>query len=150
MAADRKVPYGAFNFRVTFGTGEEFGGFSDVSGLGTEFTMAEYREGNDKENHVRKVPMVFKAGDVTLKRGIVNSQALWSWVEDVRRRGAPGRKATVKITLLNEARDPVQSWLLRDVTPMKLNGPTLAAKGGGDVAMEELVLSPETLEMTFP
>ena len=27
--------------------------------------------------------------------------------------------------------------------PMKYTGPTLAAKGGGDVAMEELVLSAE-------
>ena len=30
--------------------------------------------------------------------------------------------------------------------PLKYTGPTLAAKGGGDVAMEELVLSIESLE----
>jgi hypothetical protein len=30
---------------------------------------------------------------------------------------------------------------------MKWTGPTLAAKGGGDVAMEELVLSAENLQM---
>jgi hypothetical protein len=29
---------------------------------------------------------------------------------------------------------------------MKYTGPTLAAKGGGDAAMEELVLSSESLE----
>jgi hypothetical protein len=30
---------------------------------------------------------------------------------------------------------------------MKYSGPTLAAKGGGDVAMEELVLSVEDFEL---
>jgi hypothetical protein len=30
--------------------------------------------------------------------------------------------------------------------PMKWTGPTLTAKGGGDVAMEELVLSVEKIE----
>jgi hypothetical protein len=30
---------------------------------------------------------------------------------------------------------------------MKYTGPTLAAKGGGDVAMEELVLSVQGLEL---
>jgi phage tail-like protein len=51
----------------------------------------------------------------------------------------------VVITLRDEAGSPVQSWKLRGVVPMKYTGPTLAAKGGGDVAMEELVLSAEEL-----
>jgi hypothetical protein len=41
----------------------------------------------------------------------------------------------------------VQRWNLRGVIPLKWTGPTLAAKGGGDVAMEELVLSAEYLEL---
>jgi len=142
----RPTPYGAFNFSVTIG-GADVGGFSDVSGLTTEFTMAEYREGTDMENHVRKVPGVFKAGDVTLKRGIVSSQVIWVWIQDVRTRGVLGKKDAVVIKLLDEQRNTVQSWTLRSVAPMKFTGPTLAAKGGGDVAMEELVLSAETVEM---
>ena len=35
--------------------------------------MPEYRNGNDKENHVRKVPGMHKVADVTLKRGIIGS-----------------------------------------------------------------------------
>ena len=35
--ANRNTPYGAFNFVVEFdGSEEPFGGFSDVSGIGTE------------------------------------------------------------------------------------------------------------------
>jgi phage tail-like protein len=142
----RTTPYGAFNFIVNVGTGEAFGGFSDVSGLQTEITMAEYRAGNDKLNHVRKVQGVHKVGDVTLKRGIVSSADLWSWIQDTRTKG-PDAKREVSITLRDEAGQPVQTWNLHNVVPLKYTGPTLAAKGGGDVAMEELVLSSEGLDL---
>jgi phage tail-like protein len=42
--------------------------------------------------------------------------------------------------------EAVLTWKLRNAMPIKWTGPTLTAKGGGDVAMEELVLSVETLE----
>jgi phage tail-like protein len=144
----RTHPYGAFNFLVNLngpvGADEPLGGFSDVSGLGTEVTVAEYRTGRDPENHVRKVPGVYKVSDVTLKRGIVNSSDLWDWIAQVRKEGV-GAQRTVTITLRDEAANPVQTWTLRNVVPLKWTGPTLAAKGGGDVAMEELVLSAESL-----
>jgi len=144
--AERITPYGAFNFVVNFDGGEEFGGFSDVSGIGTEVTVAEYRSGNDKENHVRKVAGVHKVSDVTLKRGIVNFDSLWSWIDETRSAG-PAAQKTVAVTLLDEAPNPVRTWLLRGCIPMKYTGATLAGKGGGDVAMEEIVLSAEGFEI---
>ncbi len=144
--AERTAPYSAFNFVVYFDNGEEFGGFSDVSGIGTEVTVAEYRSGNDTENHVRKVPGINKTGDVTLKRGIVNLYSLWPWIRDTRSAG-PAAQKNVAVTLLDEARNPVRTWLLRGCFPMKYSGPTLAGKGGGDVAMEEIVLSVEGFEI---
>jgi hypothetical protein len=59
----------------------------------------------------------------------------------------PGAQRTVVITLRDEAGNDIQSWILRGVVPMRYSGPTLAAKGGGDVAMEELVLSVEGLDL---
>jgi phage tail-like protein len=145
--ADRQTPYGAFNFIVEFDGQEIFGGFSDVSGLNTEMTIAEYRTGNDKENHVRKVPGLHKVGDVTLKRGIINSKDLWEWITQTRTTGYKAKRS-VTITLLDESRQNTdQRWVLRGVVPLKWTGPTLAAKGGSDVAMEELVLSCEALEL---
>jgi phage tail-like protein len=144
--AERQTPYGAFNYIVNFDGGEEFGGFSDVSGIGSEVTVAEYRNGNEKENHVRKVPGIHKNSDITLKRGIINSKSLWDWIKQVRTTGVNAQKG-VTVTLLDEARTPVQTWVFRGVIPMKYTGPTLAAKGGGDVAMEELVLSVQGLEL---
>jgi phage tail-like protein len=144
--ANRSTPYGAFNFIVNFDGAEAFGGFSDVSGIGTELTVAEYRNGNDRENHVRKVAGIHKVGDVTLKRGILNSKSLFEWVKQARTAG-PQAQRNVTITLLDEAQAPVQTWGLRGVIPLKYTGPTLAAKGGGDVAMEELVLSAQGFEI---
>ncbi len=148
--AERTTPYGAFNFTVNLngpnGPETPLGGFSDVSGLGIEITMSEYRNGNDKENHVRKVAGIHKVTDVTLKRGIVNSSDLWEWLKETRRTG-PAAQRTVTISLLDEAGETVESWTLRNVVPMKWTGPTLAAKGGGDVAMEELVLSAEGMDL---
>ena len=141
----RQTPYGAFNFLVEI-DGQEFGGFSDVSGLSSDITVAEYRNGNDRVNHVRKVPGMHKVSDVTLKRGIVNSADLWAWVSQTRT-ASVGAQRAVTVTLLDEARNAVQRWLLRGVIPMKYSGPSLAAKGGGDVAMEELVLSAEDFEI---
>jgi phage tail-like protein len=143
--ATRNTPYGAFNFVVNFDGGEVFGGFSDVSGIGTEMTVAEYRNGNERDNHVRKVPGVHKVGDVTLKRGVVDSKSLFEWIKDVRVNGVKGQKKSVTITLRDEAQAPVQTWVLGNVIPLKYTGPTLAGKGGGDVAMEEIVLSAESL-----
>ena len=145
---DRTTPYGAFNFLVNLngpiGEDQPLGGFSDVSGLTSEITIAEYRNGNDRPNHVRKVPGVHKTGDVTLKRGVVNSSDLWEWITQTHTTSIAAKR-TVVITLRDESGTPVQKWTLGGVVPMKYTGPTLAAKGGGDVAMEELVLSSESL-----
>jgi len=148
--ADRTTPYGAFNFLVNLngpiGEDQPLGGFSDVSGLTSEITISEYRNGNDRPNHVRKIPGVHKTGDVTLKRGIVNSTDLWEWIAQTQLQSV-GAKRTVVITLRDEAGNPVQKWTLGGAVPMKYTGPTLAGKGGGDVAMEELVLSSESLDV---
>src|SRR5262245_29532506 len=56
--AIRDNPYGAFNFLVRLGDGVEdevVGGFSDVAGLANEVKYVEYRNGNDPQNHVRKI-----------------------------------------------------------------------------------------------
>uniref|UniRef100_A0A832A5M3 Phage tail protein n=1 Tax=Desulfacinum infernum TaxID=35837 RepID=A0A832A5M3_9BACT len=145
MAADRLVPYGAFNFAVEI-DGIPVAGFSDVSGLNTEITISEYREGTYPLNHVRKVPGMHKVGDVTLKRGIIDSKEFWDWIKQVRQEGVRAQR-NVSVILMDESHNEVQRWNLRGVIPLKWTGPTLAAKGGGDVAMEELVLSAEALEL---
>lgn len=141
------TPYRAFNFTVKLNTGEdpefELGGFSDVSGLAHETTPAEYRV--SKENLVRKIPGLHKVGDVTLKRGLVDSLEFFKWIKQTREMGSKAKR-DVLITLRDETGKPVRSWRLLAVVPLRYTGPTLAAKGGGDVAMDELVLSSEGIQ----
>lgn len=147
MATFRDNPYGAFNYLVSLGTGDEstvVAGFSDVSGLGTEIAYSDYRNGNEKFNTVRKVANTFKNDDITLKRGLIGSTDLFQWFKRVSDGDHEPRQVT--ITLLDEARQAVLSFRLRNAQPKKWVGPTLAAKGGGEVAMEELHLVHEGIE----
>jgi phage tail-like protein len=151
MPTYRDNPYGAFNFIVTLGgssgSGEEghiVGGFSDVSGLGFDVSYAEYRNGNERFNTSRKVPNTHKNDDVTLKRGLVGSADLFEWLKGVRDGRSDPRNVT--ITLNDEARNAVATFTLRNAQPKKWSGPTLAAKGGSEVAMEELHLVHEGIE----
>ena len=53
MAILRERPYGQFNFLVDLGDGNTegpAGGFQEVSGIGMEAVVIEYRNGNSKEN----------------------------------------------------------------------------------------------------
>ncbi len=153
MATYRETPYGAFNFIVALGgdqgdgsLGTIIGGFSDVSGLGHEVSYSEYRNGNEKFNTARKVPNTTKVNDVTLKRGLVGATDLYAWVREAVDGTIDERQIT--ITVLDEARNPVATYKLRNAQPKKYSGPTLAAKGGGEVAMEELTLVCEGIDLT--
>jgi phage tail-like protein len=145
MSDQRQSPYSAFNFLVEFNGQNISAGFSEVTGLGAEITMAEYRNGNDRENHVRKIPNINKVSDVTLKRGIIKSKDLWDWINVARREGWTAQR-NVTITLMDETQNAVQRWILQNAVPIKYTGPGLNAKGGSDVAMEELVLSSEGIQ----
>jgi phage tail-like protein len=146
---ERTSPYSNYNFVVDLkspgvdAVRSPLGGFSDATGLGTELTVAEYRNGNSLEMHVNKISGLHKVNDVTLKRGIIDSSDFWGWIDDVRTRSVASQR-DVEITMNDEAGQPVQKWTLRGCVPLKYAGPTLAGKGG-DIAMEELTLSAEGL-----
>ena len=74
MATLRERPYVQFNFLVYLGDGNETqpqGGFQEMSNVGMEVTVAEYRVGNARENSVQKITGLNKATDVTMKRGVI-------------------------------------------------------------------------------
>jgi phage tail-like protein len=148
MATERDNPYSNFNFLVDLGTGDTDSikaGFQEVSGLNIEVTSADYRNGNEKTNHVRKVNGMYKVGDVTLKRGLIGALDLYTWIKAVRD-GDQSVRRSVTIQLQDEAHSgPVMTWRLTNARPMRYTAPTMNAKGGTDVAIEELVLSCEDL-----
>ena len=117
-----------------------------MSAISTEVTVTEYRNGNSKENSPIKITGLNKATDVTMKRGIIGALDLYAWLDDIRN-GNQNALRTVTIQLQNEDHsEVVQTWKLLRARIIKHSSGPFNAKGT-DVAMEELVLAYERLEM---
>ncbi len=149
MATVRERPYNRFNFLVDLGDGNTDGpdaGFAEVSGLGMQLEVIEYRNGNSRENEPMKITGLARVGDVTLRRGLIGSLKLYRWIDQIRN-GDTNALRTVTIQLQNEDHTAtVQTWkLLRARIIKHTSGPFNA--NGGDVAMEEMVLAFERLEL---
>jgi phage tail-like protein len=149
MATERERPYSQFNFRVSWDGLDENSvqaGFQEVSGLGMEITVAEYRAVNYNENAPIKITGTVKTPDVTFKRGLIGSLDLYAWLNEVRN-GAQDQLKTVTIKLMSEDRaDIAQEWVLTNARPMKYTGPTLTGTGT-EVAVEELVMAAERIDV---
>ena len=154
MAEYRDLPYSQFNFLVDLGTGDTDSyqaGFQEVSGLGIEVALAEYRNGNEQVNAPRKVPGLFKVPDVTFKRGVIGATDLYDWINKTR--NPPKNeidsesKRNITVHLLSEDRKTTaMTWKLTNAFPMKYTAPTLNSTGA-DVAIEELVVACEQIEL---
>ncbi len=148
MAVLRDHPYGQFNFLVDLGTGDTDGpdgGFQEVSQIGMEVAVAEYRNGNDKENSPRKIAGLTKVSDVTLKRGVIGSTALFEWIRQVRDGDQSTRTVTIQL-MSEDHTGAVLVWRLLRARIVKHTSGPFNAKGT-DVAMEELTLAYERLEI---
>ena len=149
MAELRERPYSQFNFLVDLGSGDTNtvqAGFQEVSGLGMEITVAEYRNGNERDNAPRKITGMYKVPDITLKRGVIGALDLYTWLNDVRN-GSQDALRTVTIQLLSEDRATVaMEWKLTNARITKYTGPSLNGKGT-DVAVEEVTLACERIDL---
>ena len=143
--ARRDDPYSAFNFVVEI-DGLPEAGFAEIGGIGFSTDTIEYREGGDPQNGTRKIAGLARYTDVTLRRGLVGSLDFFHWLR-ASADGAADARRNVAIRLLSEDRSTtVMTWrLLRARIVKHVSGPLNAS--GTDVAMEELVLAYERLEV---
>jgi len=149
MATFRERPYCEFNFLVDLGDGNSDGpqaGFQEVAGLSTWLAVTEYRAGNSKENTPIKLTGLSKVSNVSLQRGVIGSLDLYQWLDQVRS-GSQNALRTVTIQLQSEDRATiVQTWRLLRARIIKHSSGPFNAKGS-EVAIEEIVLAFERLEM---
>lgn len=144
MAEERlDRPYAQFNFEVQWDGVKA--GFQEVSGLGLEIQVAEYRAGNSKEKGPLKVTTLYKVPDITLKRGVVGAMELFEWIKEVRD-GKQDQRKTVTIILKDETgTKDAMKWTLKEARPTKYTGPSLNGKGN-EIAIEELTLACEQID----
>jgi len=134
--AERKDPYLSFRFLVEI-QGLIVGGFSEVSGLQAETEIEEIREGGVND-YVYKLPKISKYPNITLKRGLTDSDILWKWHQDV----VTGKvkKTPVRIIVMDSEGNEKWRWEFIDAYPVKWTGPDLKADSS-TVAVETLELA---------
>lgn len=127
-------PLPKFHFLLEWG-GSRIG-FTEVTGLGVETEVIEYREGVSPEYSKLKIPGMQKYGNVTLKRGVFASDnEFYAWWNTVSLNKIERRDVT--ISLLNEEHAPVMVWKLKNAWPAKIVSTDLKADGN-ETAIETL------------
>jgi len=140
-------PMTTLHFAVSWEDSQNTSSFSEVSGLTMEAEIVEYRGGDDPQLSTRKQPGLKKFSNVTLKRGIAPAEAgngLFDWYNSIL--GGRVSRRNVTVSLLNEARDPVMTWKIKEAWPVKLEGPGLKSTGT-DVAIESVEFACEGIEI---
>jgi len=132
---ERKDPYLNFRFLVEIDK-LVVGGFSDVSGLQAEIETEDYQEGGVND-YVHKLPKITKYTNITLKRGITDSDVLWKWHQDVTKGEIVPK--IVRIILKDSEGNEKWHWSLEEAFPVKWNGPDLKTDSAS-VAIETLEL----------
>jgi len=140
-------PLTTLHFAVSWQDSQNTSSFSEVSGLTMEAEVVEYRGGADPQLSTRKQPGLKKFGNVTLKRGIAPLEAgngLFEWYNTIL--GGSVSRRNVTVSLLNEEREPVMTWKIRDAWPVKVEGPGLKSTGT-DVSLETVEFANEGIEI---
>jgi phage tail-like protein len=108
--------------------GIEVAYFSECSGLSLTTDTFEYSEGG-LNAYTHKLPVRTKVGNITLKRGLVTADTLWTWYSAVVD-GSINRKAITVNAYEQTAgtTSPTKiSWSLADALPVKWTGPSFKA-----------------------
>lgn len=128
------------------------GQFSEVTGLEATMTPKTISEGGRNWGAwQRSGPTSFSP--ITLKRGVTRVNDLWAWFEVTTRGANYGYRLRGEIVVLGNPRggagsapEPVLTWRLSNVLPVKFKGPDLSGTAN-QVAIEELQLVHEGLEL---
>ena len=133
----RKDPFGKFNFVVEIDS-LYAGGFQEVTGLGSEVEVSEYREGG-VNGHIHKFAGPIKySSNLVLKRGVTDVKALFQWYWDVMQ-GTVERKNVTVLLLDNEGQEQYR-WVFEKAYPVKWVGPDFRSTAS-EAAVETLELA---------
>jgi phage tail-like protein len=143
---ERRDPLISAYFTVEF-QGVIVGAFQEVSGLGSQNEVVEYKASGPKGEYViHKVPGRLSWNNITLKRGITaEAMDLWEWralveqgkVEEARKNGS--------VVMYDQNGNEVARWNFVNAWPSSLTGPSANASAN-ETAIEELEIVVEGYE----
>ncbi|MBL7208499.1 MAG: phage tail protein [Dehalococcoidia bacterium] len=140
--AKRVDPYITCRFHVEI-DGIEEAAFGECSGLEAETEVLTYEQGGVND-HPDKLPGRTKFTNVSLKRGVTDSNALWEWYSKVIQ-GKVERKS-FSIILYDPKGSEVKRWSFERAYPVKWSGPGLKSEEN-TVAIESLELTHEGMNL---
>ncbi len=131
---------GAFRFRVELG-GVAAGTFTAVDGLSAQVELIEYQGGADQ--FVRQMPGRPKVAPIVLKKGYINTSALWDWLQATMDGKLKLENVSVVLLADNNETELVR-YNLTETWPSRWNGFQLDANSS-NAMIEELELQARTI-----
>jgi phage tail-like protein len=124
-------------FRVKIDGANDLGDWSKCDGLSVEYDVFEYKEGGEN-GFTHRIPGRVKYQNVKLTRPInKNSKQVADWIASLKRNV---RRQTAEISALDSLGQPIVSWNLEGIYPVRWSGPSLDI-GNNQVAMETLEIA---------
>ena len=138
---DQAVTAATFLFEVD---GVEIGRFMEIGGLEVSVETEDVQEGG-QNSFVHKLPGRMTWPNITLKRGITQTDSLLKWLnessgEQFAANGNKLDRSTAAITLIGPAGARLRAWDFDGAFPVKWTGPSFAASSS-DMAVEELEIT---------
>ena len=121
--------------------GVELGVFKEVSGLNVTVQVDEIREGG-QNGFVHQVPGRMTWPNLTFRRGVTNSNALFEWFQKTSGEGFASNsntltRSTGAVTVIDPVGTRLRSWEFIDVFPVRWKGPDFSVEST-DPLEEEL------------
>lgn len=127
----------SLRFRVKIDGHGDLGNWSKCDGLSVEYDVFEYKEGGEN-SYVHRIPGRAKYQNVKLTRPVnKDSKKVANWMAKLK---IEVKRQTAEISALDTEGNPIATWNLEGVFPVKWNGPSLDV-GANQVAMETLELA---------
>jgi len=143
---DRIDPIPAYNFRLEIeNASEAVAAFREVSGLTANIDIFEYRDGNSKDLHPKKLFGLRKYTNIVLTRGITPDTTLWFWYRNIVN-GIADRRNGAVVMLDEEHNDTPLRWAFYQAWPCKVDWPTFNATTS-DYGLEKVELCVEKIEL---
>jgi phage tail-like protein len=162
MATSLDYPIPGFRFKVEFYVstpkgqkkGEQKllcrGAFSECSGLEATMEPKSIKVGGQNYGQVHRAGRVNFA-TVILRRGLASNRDMWTWF-DLVGNGAYAYRLDAEVSVLDfQPKDKpsvMMTWKMRNALPTKFKTADFNAKGGSEVAIEELHFVHEGLTHT--
>lgn len=137
----QRVTAATFLFEVD---GVEIGRFMEISGLEVTIGVEDVEEGG-QNSFVHKMPGRMTWPNISLKRGITQSDTLLTWLnkssgEQFAASGNKLTRSTAAITLIGPSGTRLRSWEFDGAFPIRWKGPDFAVSST-DMAVEELEIT---------